>query len=44
MAVRLQARLREALGAERYARTYARGRGLDRAQAIKRLDPATLDG
>jgi hypothetical protein len=41
--VRLQARLREALGAERYARGYARGRGLDRAEAIKRLDPATLD-
>jgi hypothetical protein len=40
--VRLQARLREALGAERYARSYARGRGLSRAEAIKRLDPAQV--
>jgi len=43
MVVRLQARLREALGAEQYARAYARGRGLGRAEAIMRLDPATLD-
>ena len=41
--VRLQGRLREALGAGRYARAYARGRGLGRAEAIKRLDPAALD-
>jgi hypothetical protein len=35
-------RLREVLGEERYARAYATGRGLDRAEAILRLDPATL--
>ncbi len=39
---RLTARLREALGDEGYARAYAAGKKLDRAEAIKCLDPAAL--
>jgi len=35
-------RLREVLGDERYARAYATGRALGRAEAITRLDPAAL--
>jgi predicted ATPase/DNA-binding SARP family transcriptional activator len=41
---RLTARLREALGDERYERAYAAGKKLDRAEAIKHLDPAFLLG
>ncbi len=40
--VRLTARLREALGDERYASAYAAGRQMDRPEAIKYLDPACL--
>jgi predicted ATPase/DNA-binding SARP family transcriptional activator len=39
---RLTARLREALGDERYASAYGAGKTLDRAAAIKCLDPASL--
>jgi tetratricopeptide (TPR) repeat protein len=39
---RLTARLREALGDDRYASEYAAGRQMDRAEAIKHLDPAAL--
>jgi predicted ATPase/DNA-binding SARP family transcriptional activator len=39
----LTARLREALGDERCASAYAAGRQMDRAEAIKHLDPAQLD-
>jgi hypothetical protein len=42
MTARLAARLTEALGPDRYAAAYARGRNLDRAEAIGLLDPATL--
>lgn len=41
-AVRLAPLLRAALGAERYARCRASGEALGRAEAIERLDPATL--
>jgi hypothetical protein len=41
--VRLAARLREKLGDDRFSRAYARGLSLDRAEAIRHLDPATLD-
>jgi predicted ATPase/DNA-binding SARP family transcriptional activator len=40
--IRLAARLRAALEAERYASAYAAGRQMDRAEAIKHLDPACL--
>ena len=40
--VKLVPRLRAALGADRYARCHATGQALDRAAAIKRLDPAGL--
>jgi hypothetical protein len=39
---RLTARLRGALGDEGYASAYAAGKKLDRAEAIKCLDPAAL--
>jgi predicted ATPase/DNA-binding SARP family transcriptional activator len=39
---RLTARLREALGDDRYASAYAAGRQMDRAEAIVYLDPAAL--
>jgi hypothetical protein len=42
MTARLAARLTEALGPDRYTAAYARGRELDRAEAIGRLDPAGL--
>ncbi|MGD0560158.1 MAG: BTAD domain-containing putative transcriptional regulator [Streptosporangiaceae bacterium] len=42
LATRLKPRLREALGAEGYARAYDRGKALDRAEALALLDPATL--
>jgi len=42
LATRLKPRLREALGAEGYARAYDRGKALDRAEAIALLDPAAL--
>jgi predicted ATPase/DNA-binding SARP family transcriptional activator len=35
-------RIREALGPDAYDRAYAAGMALDRAEAINRLDPATL--
>jgi ATP/maltotriose-dependent transcriptional regulator MalT len=41
-AVKLVPRLRAALGADRYARCYAQGQALGRAEAIERLDPAGL--
>jgi hypothetical protein len=41
-AVRLAPLLRAALGADRYARCRASGEALGRAEAIERLDPATL--
>jgi hypothetical protein len=42
MTVRLTARLQEKLGDDRFSRAYARGRSLERAEAIRHLDPATL--
>jgi len=41
-AVKLAPRLRAALGADRYARCHATGQALGRAEAIERLDPASL--
>jgi tetratricopeptide (TPR) repeat protein len=38
----LAPRLRDALGADEFARAYDRGKALSRAEAISRLDPATL--
>jgi predicted ATPase/DNA-binding SARP family transcriptional activator len=40
--VKLAPPLRAALGADRYARCYAKGKALSRAEAIKFLDPAVL--
>ena len=42
MAVKLVPLLRAALGEERYERALHRGKALSRAEAIERLDPATL--
>jgi hypothetical protein len=39
---RLEPQLRAALGAENYARAYARGQALSRAEAVRFLDPAGL--
>ena len=40
--VKLAPRLRAALGADRFERCRAEGQALGRAEAIERLDPATL--
>ena len=42
--LKLVPRLRAALGADRFERCRAAGQALGRAEAIKRLDPAGLDG
>ena len=42
MVTLLGSRLREALGRDAYDRAYAAGKALGRAEAISRLDPATL--
>jgi hypothetical protein len=44
MIAQLVERVREQLGTAAYERAVATGRAMDRAEAVARLDPATLLG